>query len=219
MNYFKLSETTKVFKVIPKNTFDSYTNTQQKRLFSEKIARITWMQKLSKETINLPYKEINEIQIFRIELKAKEDVSSILTIIDKAISYHIIFIVGYADHIYLSTSKKHSNPINENISVIDWTFKSDWFSATDQKYRLNLKYNIDAVFKDISLQLLGRGDLANESIDSIIYNQQQIDVIQKEISRLKSSISKSKQFNRKVELNLVLKAKELQLSDFLKGYF
>lgn len=217
MNYFVLPETTKVQRIIPKNTFESYTNSQQKKLFSEKITRITWLQKISKETINLSSNEINEIQIFRIELKIKEEIGAILEIIDKAIPYHIIFIVEYGDDIYLSTSKKHSSPINENNSVIDWTFKSAWFSVTDQKYRLNLKQNIDAVFKDICLQILDRNDLVNQTIHSIIDAQQQIEALQREISKLKSSIMKAKQFNRKVELNLMLKMKESELASFRKS--
>lgn len=212
MNCFALPETTRVQRIIPKNTFDSYTNSQQKKLFTEKITRITWTQKISKETVNLPYNEINEIQIFRIELKVKEDISAILTIIDKAIPYHIVFVVEYSDSIYLSTSKKHPHPTNENTSVIDWTFKTGWTAVLSPVYKLNLKQSIDAIFKDLCIQLIGRQDLANQSINSIIGIQQQIDNLKKEISQLKSSISKSKQFNKKVELNLMLRAKELELS-------
>jgi len=217
MTYFELPETTKVQRIIPKNTFDSYTNSQQKKLFSEKIIRITWTQKISKETVNLPYDEINEIQIFKIELKIKDDISVILEIIDKAIPYHIIFIVEYGNDIYLSTSKKHASPTNENTSVIDWTFKSYWISKSNLTYRLNLKSSIDTIFKNLCVQLIGREDLASHSLNSIIHTQQQIYTLKKEINRLKSSISNCKQFNKKVELNLVLKSKELQLSFFLKG--
>jgi hypothetical protein len=212
MNYFALPETTRVQRIIPKNTFDSYTNSQQKKLFTEKITRITWIQKISKETVNLPSNEINEIQVFRIELKAKDDISTILEIIDRAIPYHIIFIVEYGDDIYLSTSKKHASPTNENTSVIDWTFKSAWISESKLTYRLNLKLSIDAIFKNLCVQLIGREDLASHSIDSIIVIQQQIDRLKKEIRQLKSGISKIKQFNKKVELNLMLNAKELELS-------
>lgn len=215
MDYFSLPETTRVRRIIPKNTFDSYTNSQQKKLFSDKIARITWMQKISKETVNLPSNEISEIQVFKIELKVKEDISAILAIIDKAIPYHIVFIVEHGDEIYISASKKHSNPGNENTSVIDWTFKSEWFLATESKCRLRLKQNIDAVFKDICIQLLDRDDLVNRSMDSIINAQQQIDALQREISRIKSSITNSRQFNRKVELNLLLKEKELKLKELI----
>nr|WP_294896232.1 DUF4391 domain-containing protein [uncultured Pedobacter sp.] len=214
MDYFSLPETTKVRRIIPKNTFDSYTNSQQKKLFSDKIARITWMQKISKETVNIPFNEISEIQIFKIELKVKEDIAAILAIIDKAIPYHIVFVVEYGDEIYISTSKKHPNPTNENNSVMDWTFKSDWFLATDSKYRLNLKQNIDTVFKNVCLQLLEREDLRNQPFKSIINIQQQIETLQKEIANLKSGISKCKQFNRKVELNLLLKKKELELTEW-----
>lgn len=216
MDYFQLPPTTNVQRIISKNNFDSYTNTKQKKLFTDKITRITWNQKLSTETVNLEFNEIKEIQIFTIELKVKEEISPVLDIIDKAIPYHIIFIVRYQDHIYISTSKKHSNPTNENSSVIDWTFKSNWFPGIKSKYQLNLKQSIDAVFKDFCVQLSGRFDLANQPLHSIIETQQQINSLKKEIAVLKSSISKSKQFNRKVELNLILQKKEATLIEICK---
>lgn len=217
MDYFQLPPTTNVQRIISKNNFDSYTNTKQKKLFTDKITRITWNQKLSTETVNLESNEIKEIQIFTIELKLKEEISPVLDIIDKAIPYHIIFIVRYHDHLYLSTSKKHPNPTNENSSVIDWTFKSSWFKGIKSKYQLNLKQSIDAVFKDFCIQLSGRFDLANQPLDSIIETQKQINSLKKEIAVLKSSISKSKQFNRKVELNLILQKKEVALLQFVNN--
>lgn len=216
MDYFLLPETTKVRRIIPKNTFDPYTNSQQKKLFSDKVTRITWIQKISKETINLPSNDISEIQIFKIELKVREDISAILAIIDKAIPYHIIFIVEFDNLLYLSTSKKHSHPADENTAVIDWTFKTDWHSQSDRLYKLNLKKSIDAVFKDLCIQLTGRQDLAHESIEAIIEFQQQVIQLKKEIVQLESSISKSKQFNKKVEFNLLLNEKRSALKNI--GY-
>ena len=80
MELFNLPNTTKVNKVIPKNTFDSYTTTKQKKLFSELIARIIWTYKISTDTVNLVAKEIKEIQVFRIELKVKQDIQQVLEI-------------------------------------------------------------------------------------------------------------------------------------------
>jgi len=72
MELLKLPINTQVNRVIPKNTFDSFTNTKQKKLFTDKILRIIWTHKLSKLTTNLPSKEIQEIQIFKVELKTGE---------------------------------------------------------------------------------------------------------------------------------------------------
>jgi hypothetical protein len=89
MELFKLPHTAKVNRVIPKNAFDSYTTAKQKKQFTYLIARITWTHKLSKDTVNLEGKDIKEIQVFRIELKVKEEIQTVLDIIDKSIPYNI----------------------------------------------------------------------------------------------------------------------------------
>jgi hypothetical protein len=205
MDFFNLPSRTKVGRVVPKNAFDEYTNTKQKKQFTDGIQRITWTHKLSSETVNLEAKDIKEIQVFKVELKEQTDILKILEIINKSIPYHIVFWVEYNQEAYISTASKHPHPTNEDVSVIDWTFTSDWFNKKNNSYAFNLKGSLDAVFKDLCVQLTGKPDLEKQSLDAILKNQQEIDRLKKEVSKLKSAISKSKQFNEKVELNLKLK--------------
>jgi hypothetical protein len=72
MGYFNLPFNTVVQHIIPKNSFDSFTDSKQKEMFTKGIAKIVWSNKLSAETRNLQGKEIQEIQIFTIELKNKK---------------------------------------------------------------------------------------------------------------------------------------------------
>ena len=214
MNFFDLPPRSKVGRVIPKNAFDEYTNTKQKKLFTDCIQRITWTHKLSTETINLETKQIKEIQVFKIELKEQSDILKILEIINKAIPYHIVFWVEFKDQAYISTAAKHPHPTNEDVSVIDWTFTSNWFSIAVTPFIFNLRSSLDSVFKDFCVQLTGRPDLSKKSLDSILHNQQETSQLKKEISRLKSAISSSKQFNEKVDLNMKLKNLEKKLKRF-----
>ena len=128
MDFFNLPSRTKVGRVVPKNAFDEYTNTKQKKLFIDCIQRITWTHKLSADTLNLDTKDIQEIQVFKVELKQKSDILKILEIINKSIPYHIVFWVEHNQEAYISTASKHPHPTNEDIAVIDWTFTSDWFN-------------------------------------------------------------------------------------------
>ena len=89
---FNLPKSTVVNRVIPKNAFDEFTNTKQKKAFTEKIERIRWLNKLSAETINLSGSDVKEIQVFQIELKQKDSIPELLKIIDKSIPYRILFI-------------------------------------------------------------------------------------------------------------------------------
>jgi hypothetical protein len=217
MELLKLPINTQVNRIIPKNTFDSYTNTRQKKLFTDKVLRIMWLHKLSKLTTNLPSKDIQEIQVFRIELKACEAIPQILNIIDKAIPYPIIFLVQCGEKVYCATSVKHPHPTNENNSVVDWTFTSDWMEATKFSLKLNLKGSIDEAHKDFCLQLSGRYDLKKKSIDQIVKFQQEKQALESEIGKLKQQISRSKRFKEKVELNLRLKEKEKELNFYLSN--
>ena len=216
MELFNLPLRTKVGRVIPKNAFDEYTNTKQKKEFTDYIQRITWTNKLSKDTINLDGRDVQEIQVFRVELKLKTDITKVLEIINKAIPYHIVFWVEFNNNAYIKTAAKQPHPTNDNISVIDWTFTSDWFEKNKNSYMLNLTGGLDSVFKDLCVQLTGKADLSEKPMDLILENQQEVDRLQKEIARLEAAISRSKQFNKKVELNLRLRKAEKELREINK---
>lgn len=202
---FKLPPSTKIQKVIPKNAFDSFTNTKQKKAFVDKILRITWVNKIAFDTVNLTGVDVAEIQLFKIELKEKAIIKDLLSIIEKAIPYHIIFWIEFGDEFYISTSVKHLHPQNGDIAVIDYTFTSDWKSIEDNAYQIELKNNLDWVFKNFCDQLKSI-DTDTKSINELVEKQKSNDTILKEIEKLKSEIARCKQFNKKVELNLKLKA-------------
>lgn len=201
MSFFHLPSRTKVGRVVPKNTFDPYTNTNQKKQFTDHIQRITWTHKISSETVNLPSIDISEIQLFKVELKQRTDILKVLEIINKSIPYHIVFWVEFNTEAFVSTAAKHPHPTNEDLSVIDWTFTSDWFPISTLPYSFHLKGSLDAVFKDICIQITGKPEFEKKSMDSILQNVQEIDQLKRDISKLKSAIASSKQFNKKAELN------------------
>ena len=212
---FHVPHTAKVQKVIPKKAFDAYTTSKQKKLFTDQIARITWLYKLSPDTVNLEAKEVKEIQVFKVELKIKEDISTVIEVIDKAIPYNIIFIVEYQADIYLSTSIKHSHPVKDSNSVVDWTFKSAWFSPNESKYSLNLKRSLDAVYHDFCIQLSGKFSMAKKPLKNLVEFSMQRDSLEREIVQLKNNIKNCKQFKIKVELNLLLKQKTKELNELI----
>lgn len=215
MELFNLPHTTRINKVIPKNAFDPYTNSKQKKLFTDLILRITWLQKLSSDTVNLETKGIEEIQIFKIELKAREEIQPLIDIINKAIPYNIIFIIEESNSIYLSTSTKHPHPLNADNSVIDWTFRTSWFTKNENHYSLNLKKNLDAVYFDFCSQLSRKKSIENKTLQDLVQYDKQIDTLEKEILQIKREIKNSKQYKYKVELNLLLKQKSRELQSLI----
>lgn len=201
MQIFELPKHTIVNKVIPKNSFDKYTNTKQKKLFVDVVERIKWLHKLSKETINLAGKDVVEIQIFEIELRKKEKIEMLLDLIDKSIPYQIIFIIRFEKQFLLSATQKHPHPTNDNQAVIDWSFRSEWIQEKSNCYKLNLKGSLDDIFNDLCFQISGKEKM---SITELIKHEEEIKNLKDEAARIESAIKKAKQFNEKVELNLRL---------------
>lgn len=216
MKLFKLPNTTAVQRVVPKNAFDAYTSTRQKKLFTDLIARITWSHKLSPDTVNLETKEVKEIQIFKVELKIKEDIQPVLDVIDKAIPYNIIFVVEYGNEVYLSTSTKHPHPKKEDQSVIDWTFRSIWFSPDENNYVLHLKKNLDTVYHDFCIQLSNKPSMVNRTLPDLVEYSKQKDLLERDIEQLRKSIKSCKQFKTKVALNLQLKQRMQELKNLIR---
>jgi hypothetical protein len=209
---FDLPKSTAVNRVIPKNAFDEYSNSRQKRLFSEKIEKIRWLNKLSSKTINLSGSDVKEIQVIEIELRQKDPIHEVLKIIDKAIPYHILFVLKFDDLRLLSSSEKHIHPTNENLAVIDWTFNTEWFNVINNCYKFNLKQSLDFVFADMIYQISGKQQSSELSISELISKEQKIKQLTSRIEKLKSEIKKSRQFNKKVDLNLELLECETNLS-------
>lgn len=208
MIHLELPKTTIVNRFIPKNNFDEYSNTSQKKKFTDNIDKITWLNKLSKETINLNGNEIKEIQIFEVKLKVKENILSLLNIIDKAIPYHIIFICSYESEYYISTSKKHNHINNESNAVLDWTFSTLWHTNAENKFKINLKESIDFVYTDLCSQISG---YHSKNINDIIDIDKTTSKLKRQIEDLELKIKREKQFNLKVEMNSELKVLKLKL--------
>ncbi len=210
---FALPATTFINRIVPKNSFDAYTNSKQKKLLSTHIDKIRWINKLSTQTIKLEGKDVQEIQIFNIQLKQKDAVEEVLTIIDKYIPYHIIFILSFDDEVLFSAAQKHLHPTIDNTSVIDWRFTSTWISEQSNPYQLNLKNSLDDVFADFCFQLIGK--TKSTSLQEIIILEQSKKQLLYEIDKLESEIKRCKQFNRKVELNMELQNKKRVLDGLL----
>ena len=215
MELFNLPYNTIIQRFVAKSHFDSVTNSKQKAMFTNDVAKIMWCNTLSTETTNLPHKEIEEIQIFSIELKEQKEIKSILEIIDKTIPYHIIFIVTFGVEVYLSASAKHPSPLNDNKSVIDWTYTSPWFRKAENTYSLNLKKDIDSVFFDFCQQLSKKSNKSIKNIADLSAYNSKCSSLNKEIEQIKKKISTCPQFNKKVELNLSLKKLEDELSKII----
>jgi len=213
---FNLPASTQVNKFVPKNSFNSFLNSNQKQLLIDYVSKITWLNTLSSRSINLPGSEVAEIHIFEIHFKLKTFPVKLLDLIDKFIPYHLILLIRYSDVFMVSAAQKHSHPTNENISILDWRFSSDWLSMNNFKFKLNLMKSLDFVYSDLCFQLSGKNPNSKMSLKELVSIEQKINELEKSIIRIKISIKNCKQYNLKVELNMLLQQNEDELDNLRK---
>lgn len=212
MDIFQLPANTHVNRVIPKNAFDQFTDTKEKKDFVDKIEKIRWLYKIATDTTNLPSGEVVELQVFDISLRKKDEIPGLIKVIDRSIPYPIIFILTFGKELMFTLSKKHPHPTDEDKAVIDWTFTSSWLKRRENLYRLNLKESLDYVFADFCRQLAGKNsDQSRISIPSLIEREKKIQELQSSIRKLEAAVARTKQFNKKVELNMELQRRREEL--------
>ena len=207
----KLPTSTIVDKIVPKNSFDEYATTKQKKLLTSVVARIKWLHKLSNQTVNLQGKEVIEIQVFELELKEQTNVNELLLLINRVIPYPIVFVLRFNEEVMYSISKKHTHPTNENQAVVDWTFSTSWKNVVEDEFEISLSNSLDSVFQDICFKISGKNQGKEKDIETFIAKEQQLKQLNSEIEKTQKAIDKCRQFNKRVELNqklqLILKLK------------
>ena len=183
---------------IPKKTFYERVNisTTLKQEFINKLEKIIWKYKISQDNLNIAKTdEVEEIEIFELVLKEKCDVKNIIKVITKEIAYPILFKINYKNE-YMYAIKYESDII-----------QTEW--NENKEISIN-GLDLNAVYENLVKQIAG---IDNNSIDvkKELEKIKEIELLEKEINKLKSNIEKEKQFNRKVELNKKVRKLEKEM--------
>lgn len=191
-------------------------DTKLERKFIDEIGTITWKYKLSKETTNLePTKEVEEIQIFEINLKEKHISGGVLQNIDRIIPYPILFILKYKDDVKLSIAYKERNKTDENKMVINSYYQSGWMKGDELNIDILKGLNLEDVYNNIIRQLIPIESTPADNIEKLMELDERQKSLKREIDRLEKKTKKEKQFNRKVDFNIQLQKKQKELEELL----
>lgn len=197
-----LPKSTEFNKRIPKQTFyeNMDVSADVKKLFSEQIKTIYWMNKLAPGTINLAEgMNVKELQVFKIKLNQDSINENVLKQIDKAIPYHILFVLDYGDLLKLYIGYKEIK--GKDYAVVKY-YSTDWISVDNVNLTL-VGTNLDNVYENFIKQIAGTeissGD-NDETIKDSIERSEKIKKIKKEIDVLTKKMWAEKQAKRKFEL-------------------
>ena len=198
---FNLPKSCIVNKKILKEYFDEYleTNSNIKEEFDTKIEKILWSYRLSENTLGIEKtNDVEEIQIFEINLKTRKIPINAIKMITKIIPSKILFML------------KYNNDVCYGIKV-NYIYFSNWNEKIEFDFYGD---NLENVYEDIVKKIIKEENTTKDFKDLIEYKNKKQE-LSKKIEQLNNKIKKEKQFNRKVELNKQFKKLENEMEELI----
>lgn len=200
-----------------------------KKIINEHIKKIVWKYCLKPDNTNIPvYKdeerEYYEIEIIEVQLNETAKVKRIAEIIMRSIPYPILLVFVKDDKIQLAAGNMRKNLSgNSKVTVEEFTF-TDWFEPDSlnmftKKLSEDLNYkNLNCtdfyqLYKDINNRLnlyniskfkgkIISNDNSRMSVSDIKECYDKIQLLDTQITKLKSQVKKADSIKNKVELNI-----------------
>lgn len=199
-------------RVLPKSKIYAHAKPGRavKELFVSRIGEIVWKHKLSPETLKLPARRgITEIQVFEVALKSAEcdgvPLRTILQTIDKAIPFPILFQLTHAERIRFAASYKRPSDADASQWVIEASFVLPWQSSAAERLPLPVALDLAALYDQIIRRHIPLASRPGESVRDQVARHLAIESKRREAARIEASLKREKQFNRRVELNGLLR--------------
>jgi hypothetical protein len=205
-------------RVLPKNKIYEHSgaNTRLKELFVEQVEQIVWQYKLAPETINLPARPgVPEIQIFSIQLKSTELHEDVLRCIDGAVKFPILFELhqGQGDQAKTQVVSAYKRPSDLDASrwVLSGYFASDWLPAATARTAMPLALDMAHLYAALLQGLIPLPARPQEPLAEWVARVELASAKRREVEKTQARLDKEKQFNRKVEINAILRQLKTEL--------
>ncbi|MGX4710482.1 DUF4391 domain-containing protein [Rhodococcus ruber] len=215
---YRWPDAAKFGRRVPKEKFYEHgiVSTAVREKFIAEVQRITWAYKLAETTINLAGSAaVPEIQIFEIDAKGADVSEPVLTAIDKAIPFPIIFEInrgeGEARSTRMVAAHKQLGPGAPKIGAY---YSTDWQPARSERERqpLSTAITLPALYTALLAPLTPVAARPGEDVAEVAARLETVRKLEREIAVLERKLRTEPQFNRKVELRRALKTKQAELT-------
>ena len=203
-------------RVLPKNKIHEHSgaNTRLKELFVQQVEQIVWQYKLAPETLNLPAAPaVPEIQVFSIQLKEPELHRDVLRCIDGAIPFPIVFELNREGRVQVIAAYKRPNAADAGRWVTSDYFASSWLPQDGERAAMPVAVHLGGLYEQLLRRLIPLQARPQETLAELVERFEQVQARQRELDKVTARLAKEKQFNRKVEINAVLRKLQNELDE------
>ncbi len=208
-------------------------STSDKSLFTDTISKITWINCLKPETINIPaYKDevrdYPEVEVIEVLVHKDYKLKRIAEIIMRTIPYPMVLIFKLEDKRQFYVAQQRTNQNDSSKNTIEEFIATDWLESDSALFaKLDIKQmrfaNFYALYSDIvdtiSIYNLSAIMPTDDNITGAEARElsAKIEEIEGQITSLRARLKKESQFNRRMELNIEIKKLEQNKNKLLGG--
>lgn len=179
---------------------------------TRELAGISWAHKLATATLNLPSGGLPEIQVFRLRLKPGIAVASepLLRAFDQAIPSPLLFeLVGAAGTCTVAAPKRASVVVGKQ--VLGDYIAGDWVPSDAPRQPMPVALDIAGLHQALLRSLVPLPPRRGEGLDALLARLGSVRAAERDVARLQNRLDGERQFNRKVEINRLLREAKSRL--------
>lgn len=204
-----------VDRVVPKTMFYKFmeVNPRMKVRFVNDVEKITWLYKLSANTLNVTSSDdLVEIDVFVATLKEQDCPTDLFTFIDTNMPHHIVFILEYDNSYMILLNYKDWADNTHTKFKITKSFASLWMDEN----RLSLEIqgqSLSRIYENFVAQVSGIGEHKAGAMAEIVDLKKRIVAMEAELQNLQKKMRKEPQYDKQVKMNKQVKAKRHELDE------
>lgn len=193
-------------------------NPRMKTRFVNDVVSITWLYKLSAQTLNVTSSDgMKEIEVFVAQLKEPDCPPDLFSFIDCNMPHHIVFILTYENNAMLLINYKDWTDNTHTRFKITQTFTSPWISRDNLSLPVQGQ-SLNRIYDNFIASVSGIGEHKAGAMAEIVELKQRIAKVEAELKSLQAKVRKEKQFSIQIEMNKLVKAKRKELIELKEKY-
>ena len=214
-NLLSYPQSTVVNRVVPKTMFYKFmeVNPRMKVRFVNDVEKITWLYKLSANTLNVTSSDdLVEIDVFVATLKQQDCPTDLFTFIDTNMPHHIVFILEYDNSYMILLNYKDWADNTHTKFKITKSFASLWMD--DNRLSLEIQgQSLSRVYENFVAQVSGIGEHKAGAMAEIVDLKKRIAAMEAELQNLQKKMRKEPQYDKQVKMNQQVKARRHELDE------
>ena len=217
-NILKYHKDVIVDRVVPKTKFYHFmeVNQRMKVRFVNDVEKITWLYKLSANTLNVTSSEdLVEIDFFVATLKQQDCPIDLFTFIDTNMPHHTVFILEYENSYMILLNYKDWADSTRTKFKITKSFTSLWMN--EEQLSLEIQgQSLSRIYDNFVAQVSGIGEHKAGALSEIVELEKRISAMGKEVDTLQKKMRKEPQYDIQIKMNNQVKAKRQELEKLKK---